>query len=1258
MSTTTQTFEGLKGHLNQIGHHLLQVEAPLLPAQQPSAELAYLEKTNGILTRYRQQYLNKSQTLYIGIKSGDLPTRVARLKTTLNAYLQQLDRNEQIDGKSRKSFMTFEAGFAALANETAVGAQDRRLHPQQQALLERVPLGSALRPGLYALTFGYQACTVELAGAFVLTEKSSPVATDLTSALAIGEVMLFTPLRGIESFGSLAQLNQHLLQAMEDAEQRRNFMQLLPERYRDVTPSAIWPLELTPIHDTPLFEHTYNALIDKRTQDIERALSLADNPQHDAGQLIAALDRAIAGALPDLSARLAWRSRRLLERHLRHSAPDWYRSASETRRTTLASHLASYNEARQDLLDLLGAATTPQALARYQLLTRLSDELDIHDLAPEYLEVNTRRFIDPIGEYEHDRTLIDLALRGLQAGDALEGSDFLTKTTLTYQGAVLPKAYQDLTPAWLAQVLSTLQPRLDFADAQQQMHARPEVSRAIEQMLDQRINALAYTAMLQGHLSAEDWQLVQDLRQGLNPRLTAATLSLHAAQLQDMWVLRQSDASGALIRLLLCTPEAPREQQFLAFTSEIACQSHIIGWSQDNGSRHPPGSLTDYLIKRVALRFRSAMKRVLTGLSYKFHDQEYKEISFDNIGSHATCLKAMSAHVLATRIDDYEFSTPGWYRSTSAENRQKLLKLAEHSQGALLTYNEFPLSDAQFPSFTDYLHAQAKKRLNELLGRARNDIDPDTVWAFSPPSLLGSRTPPPLTYTQLYRDGYADGVGFLDEKFSRAARFKGPQGVDLSQLTAEKVARSVTGTWVGQRYINEVRTQLLNTGSADYQLRRNATLSITQYQMQSAALECRLEGYISGEDWAWLERSIASMDSTLAETRSTYTIHRLMVDGEWVMGNFLFSHNGFPTLLYTPNAPDGVSFREARQFNYLLKKIPGMVGYFTLRVGAQSQVRVRAFLENAKAQLPEDLNKTDASPARYDATYRQPPLLDLRQALYNMKLQRKIDDVEGTTVNRTQMITGILWTCVEWVTAVATAPFPILSLSLGMLLAFKDGMLALHAYSQGDTGAALEHLIGYVLNSAGAAATDLRPALVSLKQLAKPTLRQATRVAAPASEAVKLVQPLQPKPLAPQGMQAVLFDGQALWAKNTPDPIGRYLLYRLDPVTGKMVSTTRVAAPNAEGVWSRTGVTGGAPKYEKVPETPGPLPHYEMPEKYWRKLEFILDPDLQSRLKLQGEWVYDTVGVVLDSVATDMRPLRVVYLQQVARLKNDAAAFF
>lgn len=1260
-SPPTLAFDEIKGSLNLIGQHLLNVETPLLPSHTASAELAYLERLNTQLLQYRQHLLTKSRALYHDLAQSDLrsaggKTLLTALKSTLNTQLLERDQREQVAGKGRTSFMTFEAGYTALANEAALGAADRLLHPEELAILERVPLGLTQRPGLYALTMQYQGQTVELAGAFVLTQHASPVVADLRSTAAVGRVALFTPSRGIEFFDTLVDLDTQLFQRLHTPAERHHFMKLLATGYHALTPQAIWPLALVPISDRPLFEHLDNALIAKRSEDIDRALSLVDNPRHDTQQLIGALDKAIADAVPDLSARLQWRAQALLDRWLRHSAPDWFRSASTAQRTRLAEYLQHYNQARHNVEQLFGPLATPHALARHQWLERLSDELEIHDLDPDRLQVTTRRFVSPIGDYAHERSLIELALRGPHPDDERADSDFLKKTTLTYDDAPLPDAYHAVTPAWLAQQLNTLQPRLDFGALQKQLQAKPETCQAIEAMLDHRINALAYTALLQGHLSEHDVELIQRLRQGNDTHLSASTLALHEAQLQDLWVLRQRDANGVVNRVLLCTPQAPREQQFQAFDSEIACQNHLLGWTLDNGRTSPPGSLTDYLITRVALRFRAKMKQVLSGLSYRFHAQEHQEISFGQATSHAECLKAMATHVLATRLDDDEFATPDWYRSAPQATRRTLMQLADDTEGGLRTYNAHPLSEAHVPSFTTYLHEQARTRLNGLLGRARNDVDPDTVWAYSPPALIGSSTPAPISYTQLYRDGYADGVGFLDEKFSRSARFKGPDGVDLSALTAERVARSVTGVWIGQRYTDEIKTRLLNVGSPDYDLRRDTTLALTQAQLRNAALECQLQGHIASVDRQWLERSISSMGETSPAIRRDHAIHRLNLDGEWVIGCYLFTHDNHPTLLYTPNAPDGISLREARQFNYLLKKLPGMLGYLVQRVAVPSQTRVRTFLEEAERQLPEDLDKTTVSPPRYDPIRPPTQIQDLRREVYDMKLQRRLDDVHGTTVNRTAMISGIFWTCVEWVAAIATAPFPLLSLSIGLTLAFKDAMLALHAYHQGDNAQALEHFIGYLLNSAGGLFTDLRPALGTLQQLIRPAARQAPRRLAQ-SPALKLISPLEPTPPTLVDMQSVLFNGEFLWAHTTPDPIGRYLLYRLDPATGKLVSTTRLAAPDAQGVWRRTGVIGGAPKYEKVPDSPDRLKNYEMPAKYADKLEHVLNPELKAQLRQQGDWVYDNPHVTLAAAAKELQPLRKVYQQQVEQLSKDAADF-
>ncbi|MFI8226801.1 toxin [Pseudomonas sp. NPDC085632] len=1261
MSTSTlPTFEEIRSDLNQIGHDLFKIETPLLSEQPPTAEQVYLKHLNGQLKNYREHFLQRSRVLYQALETSDLHSDegkklIATLKIRLNTQLINMDLRDLIDDKPARIFLKDDAGVTAIGHEARQAVKDRLLPPEAGVLVEKTALGPMLRPAMYALQFSYQGVTVELAGAFVVTEKDSHRVSDLLTDQSVGYVVLYTPARGLEYFDSLADLDSQLLDDFKHATGHDGFRRMLPTRYHNVGAAGIWPLQLSPIDSKPLFEHTYETLIDKRTQDIERALSFDDNPQRDASRLLMALDRAIAGALPDLTQRLELKAQTLFERHLRNSAPDWYRSASATKQTELAQLAGDYHQARQKLLDLMGPVVSLMALARQQWLERLSDDLEIDDLEPQNLQISTQRRVAGYGVFEHQRNLLELSLRGPHTGDELSGSEYLSYTTLTYNDAPLPESYADVTPAWLVEQALILQPRVDFNHLQKEMHARPAIRPAIEHMLDQRILALAYTAMLQGHLLESDLQLIRDLRSGSNSRLRGATLSLHGAQLQDLWVLRQSNSAGAITRVLLCTPQAPRERQFQAFTSELECQTHILSWASHSDDAD---SMAGYLISRAPMRFRQSLHKVLSGLSLKPEDHEHKKVTFESTGNHVVCLRAMADHVLATRLDDYDFSTPMWYRTTTVANRRKLSTLTEEAEGALQAFDKHKLADSRFPTFEAFLHEQAKKSLNQLLKRPANDVDPDTVWAYSPLSIVRSSTPAPLSYTRLFRDGYADGIGFLDEKFSRSARFKGPAGIDISNLTAQNVARSVTGVWIGERYTAKVKKDLQSPTSEGYDFRRNTTLAITQRQMKSAALECRLQGHIASSDLTWLEQSIDSMGDTSQQRQKNYPIHRLMIDGEWVLDNWLFSHEKNPPLLYTPGAPDGVGFREARLFNYLLKQQDGMVEYFTRRVGVASQSRVRDFLEDVKKNLPKDLNRTTPSPARYDSIHAVEPVSDLRQGLYNMKLQRKIDDVQATTTSRLEMISGLAWMCVEWFTAIATAPFPLLSLSTGLLLAFKDAMLALHAYRQGENTEAFRHFLGYLFNSAGAVLTDLRPALRSLNPFNRPLRLTAGRAGNEQARVMALVDQLEPDPLS-SGMRPVVYSGQTLWASNQTDAIGRYLLYRRDPETGRFLSTTILAVPNSDGVMMRSGVSGGAPKFEPVPETPGPHKDYGMPPKYRDRIETAMNPQTREEILMRGQdYMGTSPQLTMIGVIEGLASTRKVYLERVEQLTQDARLHF
>ncbi|AMN77128.1 hypothetical protein [Pseudomonas azotoformans] len=406
--------------LQQIHSHLLEIDPTLRthskrPVTLP-AERSALETTNATLKRVNTAYEQQAQRLYADLEHSDLSQaggqqRLATLKTRLVQQLQRLDETSTVDGQSRKTFMTFTAGISALEQETRLNVSDYLLSPADQIMLEDCSRGPTFRPGMYALTFDYQDQTVAFAGAFVLTRQASPV-VDSLSAAHPGPVLLFTPHRGLEAFDSLIDLNQGLQSVMATGAGLAELNRHLPVRYQHLDAIGIFPLGLQPIEDEPLFEHAYQAVLDKRANDIGYALNLAADGQLNAAQLKAHLDHAIKAALPELNMRLDFRAQLLLERDLFNTLPDWYRSLGNDQRSTLDQHLRSYNQARQTFLDLFGPASTPHALARHQWAEYLASQWDVHDLAPEQLQITTRRTVPKVGTYVQQRSLMELTLRG------------------------------------------------------------------------------------------------------------------------------------------------------------------------------------------------------------------------------------------------------------------------------------------------------------------------------------------------------------------------------------------------------------------------------------------------------------------------------------------------------------------------------------------------------------------------------------------------------------------------------------------------------------------------------------------------------------------------------------------------------------------------------------------------------------------------------------------------------------------------------
>lgn len=1236
----------VRTYLLQIGHTLQILPPGQHPPEKPSAQLQAIEQLNTRLTEENRRIIQLAKVPYtlpanwvIKGDQGQLNRR--RINLAVRKKLTVLEVERTPDGRLLKRWI-LDQHQAALEAEVNLKVEDRLLQASDRDLVMNIPAAPQLRPGIHALSFTYRGRSIEFAGAFVLTTLRTRV-TQLTGDTDVGNVLLFTPSHGLEAFASLKQLDSALRERMDQPDWRQELLQHLPRRDQHLHAAAIWPLQLSAIDAMPLAEYTYSALHTKQSLDIDFALGLNGNsaPQ-SVTQLTAEMDLAVCCTLWTLDTRLELRAQQLLDKLLHAATPDWFRRATNAQHQTLTQHVKDYEQAREDLIALLGPATSPGHLARAQLLERLDQELDIQTLVPEELLITTERTLTSGNSYSQQHNLNELAVRGLHVGDTQPDSAFLKHTRLTYAGQALPPEFSTVTPQYLAELLDTLQPRFDFATEQASAVGSPVVRRAMLTMLDRRLRALAYSAHLQNHITADDYQLFESLRSGDSATLKASCVALHEAPLKDLWVMRQLDAKGVTTRLLLCAPQAPRTQQFQAFASERELQAHILAWGHDMPSPTQPVTMKTYMLEQLVSRIRPKYHYMLSKLGFRPDTEEYKLIILSTPTTYQDCLLAMSENLLAMQRDEHLYRTPDWLTHASKTERQPLADLDEDAIGANQAYSASPGSPEQLIDFDSFLHEAARQKLNNMLGNPTPEVDPNQVQVITPREHV--------SYTTLYRNGYDSSVGFFNPD-ATTAQFKGPEGVDLSRLNADIVSKSIRGTWVGTSYITYVEKTLLDPLAEHYPWRRNMALEVTQLRMKKAAWESCLRGHLARSDLDWLIKGIDSLGDSSLATRALYQVHPLQLCGEVIDGCFRFHHLNDVPLLYTPNAPDGVDFRAQKEFNERLKNAEGMASYYKRRVASLERFAFDAALENVLRDLPEQRRGIYSRPV-FDVPHPPKALRDLRYHFYDKALRHVIDDVRRTTTSRLEMIIDIVIVAAELVLAIVTIPYPIASLAVGALLVFKDFMLALHAYNHGDMQAALEHYVSAVLNATGAVLTDLRPVLHASFKLASKPLRHIARLPQ-AQRTMSLLQSLPPRPAALHGMQPVPFGGDTLWAAQTPDSLGRFLLFRYDAVQDKILSTGKMVTKTSDGQWLRSGVAGGAPKYEKL-DSP-----YELSESFRKKIANVLLPEARSDLFARAQ----NVDFYLDpnmirGQRDDLLPALQLHLSQVKRLTRDADNFF
>jgi hypothetical protein len=164
-----------------------------------------------------------------------------------------------------------------------------------------------------------------------------------------------------------------------------------------------------------------------------------------------------------------------------------------------------------------------------------------------------------------------------------------------------------------------------------------------------------------------------------------------------------------------------------------------------------------------------------------------------------------------------------------------------------------------------------------------------------------------------------------------------------------------------------------------------------------------------------------------------------ILQGVYMLRDFSTSDGDF-NLLYTPDAPDGISFRKLTDYVALMQS-PDMRRYYYLRASYKGQPSVGSLLDDIERNIPpKRVNIENPEHQNIDR------VSDIHE-LYDVLINRLIADVDAQTESMTERWAAGIYSIVRMMGSVLLMPFPAASLAwttLHMSIDIQRGVLAYH----------------------------------------------------------------------------------------------------------------------------------------------------------------------------------------------------------------------
>jgi hypothetical protein len=218
----------------------------------------------------------------------------------------------------------------------------------------------------------------------------------------------------------------------------------------------------------------------------------------------------------------------------------------------------------------------------------------------------------------------------------------------------------------------------------------------------------------------------------------------------------------------------------------------------------------------------------------------------------------------------------------------------------------------------------------------------------------------------------------------------------------------------------------------------------------------------------------------VVKTESVYQF--FLKNNRRVDGVFLFRAEtpaGIQDFIYTPDAPDQIAFRNAKDFVGSIRyRVRSLRNYYIDRVAIVDQKVVSDYFDQLQATV--------------DVVPPPQPLVDTRirdlRIAYDAHIRRIIDDVDERTTSLAEIISGLIYENVKLAATVISIVIPPIGLAVTAVELVKSVYDGVNAHYYGDNEAAFTHfrdaLIGLVsLGQAGRgveSVTKLQKTLIDL----------------------------------------------------------------------------------------------------------------------------------------------------------------------------------